>query len=176
MKPLRWLILIVLCTFTSVLFSAQFDPETTKELRAYVNSYPKILEIIIMQPRFRTAKISNRIMDLIEKQNADPDVCPLTQDTPFTPFHFAAFVGDHKLIDFLVLHDANIDNAWGEAGAPIFYALEQGDANTVKKLIENGASVNAVTIGEYGDQALHFAVRMAASGHQPFPLCKKKLS
>jgi|GEM_PF-4112557 len=159
MKVLSWQFALWLCLCPAILFPTNFDEKKTEELRELVNQNELIFEMERKSKSFKTS-FAKKIMQLIEQEDADPNVLPLANQRVYTPYHWAGRLGNNDLADFLLAHGADINLTFGPCATPLMLAVHHAKTETVKKFLQSGADINAV-MGN-GDSALIIAVKESA--------------
>ena len=85
-------------------------------------------------------------------------VDPNVQDKDgYTPLHYAAWKGHHKVVELLLEHGANPNIQKHDGETPLHLAVWEGHHKVVELLLEHGANPN-IQENKYGYTPLHDAV------------------
>ncbi len=78
-------------------------------------------------------------------------------NTKWTPLHWAAHLGNVKLVELLLSHGANIEAKSNVLETPFLLAAKKGHINIINILHEKGANTNAINLD--GETALILATK-----------------
>lgn len=76
-----------------------------------------------------------------------------------SPLHQAALKGDKNKVETLLQQGAKIDARDSRGRTALFIAAENGDAATVKELLDHGANPNVGALLKHGNTPLHVAAQ-----------------
>jgi len=77
-----------------------------------------------------------------------------------SPLHQAVVKGDKNKVATLLQQGAKIDGKDMRGRTPLFIAAENGDADTVKELLDHGANPTKGALFKHGNTPLHVAAQM----------------
>jgi len=94
-----------------------------------------------------------RVKQLVVGCGADPNI---QNKDGWTPLHYAAWQGHHKVVELLLEHGANPNIQNNRGYTPLHYAAWKGHHKVVELLLEHGANPNIQK--NDGETPLHLAV------------------
>jgi ankyrin repeat protein len=140
--------------------SSFIHPDDIQTLKKYYNDSPEIFKAIIIERDY------NKVKTLVD---ADPSLVNARNKYQMTPLHQAAYVGDMKIVEYLVSKGADIEAKNNRGCTPIHSCAAFGHDKVLRFLISKGADVNSVD--NYGWSPLDGAI--CQDRHQEILILKR---
>jgi len=129
---------IFIAFYCAQLSSTHYDEQKTNELMNYLTELVRTLDAAQVKPCPR--ELLQRVKEYIA-QGANPNISDDINGS--SAIHFAAEAGDVSLLEFLLLHNVDIESKNFYKFTPLHWAARFGHIKFVKRLITLGANISA---------------------------------